>query len=369
MTSPIPLTKPYMTEAIKARVCAVLDSGYLTEGSVTRELEACLRDYLQVRHALAVTSCTTGLEVALRALNIGPGDEVILPDYTFPATAHAVALTGARPVIVDVEKDTLLISPAAVEQALNPRTKALLPVSLFGNPLGYSWISALKQKHSLYIVEDAACALGAEWQGAKVGSLADISVFSLHPRKFITTGEGGIITTNNDAWAAWMRSYTHFGTEQAKTERESTQFVRMGTNYKLSNVQAAIGLGQMQDIDMLLAERRALAQSYTERVTRHPRIQLPSTSAGGKHSWQTFCIFVENSAAVVQKVRQQGIEVQIGTYSLHQQPVFQQPECRLCGNFSGSAHAFAHTLALPLYHGMTEAEQEQVVQSILTCLL
>ncbi len=236
--TPIPLTRPYITDEVKAKVCAVLDSGYLTEGPVTAEFEAAVRRYVGCAHALAVTSCTTGLELALRALLIGPGDEVIVPDYTYPATADAVAIVGATPVIVDVSPDTMLIDYHRVEAAMSARTRAVLPVSGFGNPLDYDRLEAIKKRHGVYLVEDAACSIGAEFKGRKVGSLADISVFSFHPRKFITTGEGGMVTTDNPVWAEWMVSYKHFGMT-ADASRRLTRFGRIGSNYKMSNILAS----------------------------------------------------------------------------------------------------------------------------------
>ncbi len=208
----IPLMKPYVTPEVKQAVCDVLDSGWLTEGPVTRALEESFGRYIGCEYALAVSNCTVGLETALRALGIGPGHEVIVPDYTYPATAFAVNLVGATAVLVDVHPATLLIDYEALEAAITPRTRAVMPVSIFGNPLDYDRLHQIRARHGLYIIEDAACAIGAAFRNTKVGALADISVFSLHPRKFITTGEGGIITTANREWAEWMLSYTHFGT-------------------------------------------------------------------------------------------------------------------------------------------------------------
>ena len=192
----IPLIKPYITDSIKQKVCDVLDSGYMTEGPVTKEFENKLKDYLGCKFLYSVTSATTGLEVALRALGIGPGDEVIVPDYTYPATASVINIVGAKAVIVDVSKKDMLLDFNSLEDAINERTKAIIPVSLFGAPLDYEKLNFIKEKYNLYIVEDAACSIGAVYQGVKVGNQADITVFSLHPRKFITTGEGGIITVS-----------------------------------------------------------------------------------------------------------------------------------------------------------------------------
>ncbi len=360
----IPLIRPYISQEIKDKVCEVLDSGYLTEGPVTREFEQAVKDYLGCGHTLAVTSCTTGLEVALRALGICPGDEVIVPDYTYPATADVVAIVGARTVLVDIFRETMLIDYNALEAAITEKTRVVIAVSLFGNPLNYDRLLAIKEKYGLYLVEDAACALGAEFKGLKVGNQADITVFSCHPRKFITTGEGGIITTNNPEWAAWMDSYKHFGLS-SQGPRQGANFVRIGTNYKLSNLLAAVGLGQMQKIEELLARRIELAGNYLAMLSGHPKVTLPETTALGKHSWQSFCIFIENRDAVMQDLRQDGIEVQIGTYALHLHPPFFASEtCRQVGDLSASKYAFDHCLALPLYHDMTTEDQKTVVREL-----
>ena len=361
----IPLIKPYLPPGTKERVNAVLDSGVLTEGPVTRELEAVAAGFIGCRHALAVTSCTTGLEVALRALGIGPGDEVIVPDYTYPATAEAVAIVGATAVVVDVDPDTMLIDLDQAEDAITPRTKAIMPVSQFGNPLDYARLNKMRQTHGLRIVEDAACALGSEYCGQKTGVLADISVFSMHPRKFVTSGEGGIITTDNPAWADWMNSYKHFGMGVSDS-RLTASFDRTGTNYKLSDILAAVAVGQMRSAGVLLARRRTLAHAYSRALAGKRGVRLPGTTPGGVHSYQTFAVFVENRDAIMKSMRARGVEVQIGTYSLHRQPAFQaDPRYRLGGAYAGSDYAFGHCLALPLYHEMTETDQQCVIDMLL----
>lgn len=364
----IPLIKPYITQEIKDKVCQVLDSGFLTEGQVTREFEETVRNYLGCGQALAVTSCTTGLEIALRALELGPGDEVILPDYTFPATADVVAIVGATPVIVDISPETMLIDYDALEQAITPRTGAIIPVSLFGNPLDYDRLLAIKEKSGLYLVEDAACALGAEFKGVKVGNQADLTVFSFHPRKFITTGEGGVVTSNNPRWVAWMNSYKHFGMGIHES-RLITNFERIGTNYKLSNVLAAIGLCQMQKIEELLARRIALAEHYISLLKSNPQVKIPQTTAQGKHSRQSFCIYIDNRDEIMRRMRETGIEVQIGTYALHLHPAFAHSQnCRLTGDLHNSQYAFSHSLTLPLYHDMAVEDQLTVVNELVRLL-
>ncbi|WP_319762396.1 DegT/DnrJ/EryC1/StrS family aminotransferase [Maridesulfovibrio sp.] len=364
----IPLIRPFLDEYIKKSVLDVLDSGYLTEGSITKKFEQAIAEYTYAKHALAVTNCTVGLEIALRALKIKEGDEVIVPDYTYPATGSAVLLTGATAVVVDIDPATMNIDYDALEAAITPRTRGILPVSLFGNPLDWKRLNEIKQKHDLFIVEDAACSLGAEYEGKKVGTFADISVFSMHPRKFITTGEGGIITTDSDKLGSWMNSFKHFGAN-IQDSREKVIFERVGTNAKLSNVLAAIGLGQMAKIKELLSERRLLAENYISLLDGEPGIQLPLTTVNGLHSYQSFCVFVDNRDKIIERIRTQGVEVQIGTYQLSTQPAFHNhKQCRLADTMTGSAEAFDKCLTLPLFSGMLPQEQERVVNLLKTAV-
>jgi perosamine synthetase len=361
----IPLIKPYITDEVRAKVMEVLDSGYLTEGPVTRELEEQFKVYTGAAHAIAVTSCTTGLELALRALKIGKGDEVIVPDYTYPATADVVEIVGARIVIVDIHPDSMLIDYPALEKAITKKTKAIIPVSIFGNPLDYDNLNRIKKKYKIKIIEDAACAVGAEYKGRKVGNLADVSVFSLHPRKFITTGEGGIVTTNDHALAKWMESYKHFGMGPA-TAREAVRFLSIGTNYKLSNLQAAVGVVQMRHIEELLEKRRVLSGRYAEMLRGKQGISIPAVTEGGRHSFQSFCIFMEKRDKALSVLRAGGIEVQIGTYSLHMHNAFKRNRnCRIMGKMTGSRFAFSYCLALPLHHDLTADEQDRVVDELI----
>jgi dTDP-4-amino-4,6-dideoxygalactose transaminase len=341
-----------------------LDSGYMTEGPVTREFEAAIAGYVGCPHAIAVTSCTTGLEIALRAAGIGPGDEVIVPDYTHPATAAVVAIVGATIVLVDVDPETMLIDYDAAEAAITSRTRALLPVSQFGNPLDYDRLDALRGANNLVVIEDAACALGAEYKGNKVGSQADVAVFSCHPRKFITTGEGGIVVTNNDELAKCMQSYKNFGIGRADS-RAGARFERFGTNYKMSDILAAVGISQMEHIDEMLARRQELARNYARFLRDHEQIRLPVTTAGGTHSYQTFCVLIDNRDHVLTELRSQGIEVQIGTYALHRHRAYVNgSQCRHAGGLAGSDTAFERCLALPLSHTLTAAEQEEVLSGL-----
>jgi dTDP-4-amino-4,6-dideoxygalactose transaminase len=364
----IPLIKPFIPEDALSRIGDVLESGYLTEGPVTKEFESLCKDYIGVKHAYAVCNCTVGLEAALRAVDVGPGDEVIVPDYTYPATASVVHLVGATPVLVDVDPRSMLIDLEKASAALTPRTKAIMPVSLFGNPLDYDQLKKFKEKHDLIVIEDAACSIGAKYKETMVGAWADISVFSMHPRKFITTGEGGLVTTNNPEYAAFIDAYKHFGIQKS-AEREPMVFGMMGTNYKLCNIQAALGVAQMHLIDDLLQRRVDLAHRYDEMLGSIEGIEIPKVVEGGRHSYQTYSVSVDKRDLIMKSMREQGIEVQIGTYSLHMHPAFQtESHCMIRGNLTGSITACNKALALPLFHDMTELQQIRVCQTLISLL-
>lgn len=364
MSYRIPLTKPVIPFETRDRVGEVLDSGFLTEGPVTRAFEDSFRNWLGCGDAIAVSSCTTGLEVALRCLGVGPGDKVIVPDYTHPATAQAVLVTGATAVIVDVSTDSMLIDYDALESAVDESTRAVMAVPAFGNPLDYERLEAFRVRTNLPVVEDAAPAFGARFRDQAVGTWADVSVFSFHPRKTLTTGSGGMITTENAEWAAWMRSYKHFGIE-TPAGALLPSFVRVGTNYRMSDILAAVGLAQMEVIGDVLKERQMLAESYLERLRDVPGVKIPRTTEGGNHAYQSFCIFVKNRDAVLTKLRSVGIEAQIGTFALHREDVFtSDPRCQVVGDPVGSRWVYDHCLTLPLYVGMKEGEQEEVVMEL-----
>jgi len=359
----VPLCRPYLPPETRQELDRVLASGYLTEGESTRKLEALVAEASGCEHAAAVTSCTVGLEIGLRCLGIGPGDEVLVPDYTFPSTALSVMNTGAIPVLVDVDPATMLMDMDKAGAAVSPKTKAVVPVSIFGNPVDYGRLDDFRCRHGLLVMEDAACALGASQKGRLAGSAAELSVFSFHPRKLVTTGEGGMIVTNDAKLAAKVRSYAHFGMDMNPAQREGVHFVGSGTNSKLSNIQAVLGVVQLRHLDEILTRRRAQVSRYLELLRDIPGIVLPSVTSDGEHSWQSFCLFVKNRDKVLGELRQRGVEAQIGTYALHLHDFFVR-NCRIPGPLVGSKEAFGACLALPLFHEMLDKEQEYVVAQL-----
>lgn len=360
------LARPNVGEQELELVRQVLDSKHLVEGPMTREFERTVADYVGVRHGIACTSATTGLELALRVLGIRQGDEVIVPDFTHPATALVVLTVGAEPVLVDVNLDTCNVDAEKIEGAITSRTKAAIPVSLFGRPLDIDPINELRDKHGIHIIEDAACSLGSEIDGRKVGSLTDITIFSFHPRKIFATGDGGLITTDNDEWAEKINSIKRFG---AATIEGKTQFVRWGTNYRLSDILGAVALGQVRRIKEIIDDRTEKARVYDELLENVNGIRIPHIEPNVKHNYQTYVVYIKKEGlrdAIIEKMKKREIEVQMGTYALHLQPFFKNT--KRIGSLSNSLKLYENLLALPLNHELTYEDQKRVVEELENCL-
>jgi len=359
----IQLMKPNVGEHEIELVKKVINSGYLTEGPMVREFETKVAEYIGVKYAIACTSATVGLELSLRALGVGPGDEVIVPDFTHPATALAVMTVGAKPVLVDVELESRNTNAELIEEAITEKTRATIPVSLFGNPLEMDRINKLRDKYSISIIEDAACSLGSEINGKKVGSLTDLTVFSFHPRKVFTTGDGGLITTDNDYLAELIKSMKRFGI--GKIDDNKTGFVRWGTNSRMSDIHGAIALGQIRRIDDILRDRIEKAKIYYELLENVEGIEVPIYKPHVKTNFQTYAIYIKKDGMrdkIMKELRNKNIEVQIGTYALHTQPVFKN--VRKIGELKNSYVLYKNLLALPLHHELTLEDQERIVYEL-----
>lgn len=364
----IPLCKPYFPSSCLDEIASILDSGWVTEGPATTALEEAVVQLLgEGTHAIATSNCTMGLEIALQASGIEPGDEVIVPDFTFPATATAVQRAGAVPVLVDVSRDSITLDPTAVERALSPKTRAIVVVSTFGYPADYEALRAIADANGLFLFEDAACSLGSRLNGRPIGTACDWAVFSFHPRKFITTGEGGMIVTKRSDWAARVRSLKRFG---GRVEESGTlRFVETGTNAKLSNVLAALGLSQLAIIDELLQQRVFQVSEYMRLLGGRDEIAFPPRRAGAEPNYQTFGVLVERRDEILSDLRNRGIEAQIGTYALHREPAFASgPRCRQAGPFEGCTYFADHFLALPLFHELNVTQIEEVCSTLLSSL-
>jgi perosamine synthetase len=343
----IRLGNPNLGDAELAEVAAVLETGMLTMGPKVAELEDELARACEVEHALVVSSGTAALHVAVLALGLEPGDEVVVPAYTFPATANVCVLAGLKPVLVDVDPATMNIDPAKVE--VGPRTKAILPVHLFGRP------APLEQlPEGPAILEDAAGALGARRAGHACGGLGLLGCLSFHPRKIVTTGEGGAVTTNDERIATAVAALRNHGWHSIVPPNMPAP----GFNYRLSDILCAVGLPQIRRLDELLAARTRVADGYTERLRDLPAL-LPAADDGDVHGWQAYVIQIDDRDRVLAELRAQGIEAQIGTYALQLLGAYREQ-----GDFPGASRVFERALALPFHTGLTESDLDRVAEAL-----
>ncbi|HKA26312.1 MAG TPA: DegT/DnrJ/EryC1/StrS family aminotransferase [Gaiellaceae bacterium] len=345
-TELIRLAWPDVGPAEAGAVAEVLESGQLTMGPKVDEFERGLAAACGTEHAVVVSSGTAALHLAVLALGIGPGDEVLVPAYTFPATANVVAFVGARPVLVDVDPETMNLDPGKIEPG--PKTKAIVAVDLFGRP------GRIEQlPNDVPVLEDAAGALGAKRRGRPCGSLGALACLSFHPRKIITTGEGGAVTTDDAELADAVRRMRHHGIEP----RGGFEIAHAGLNYRLSDILCAVGIPQLARLGELLATRTRIAAGYTERL--HDVVETPTADDGDVHGWQAYVIQVDGAADKIAALREQGIEAQVGTYALHRLAAYRDQ-----GEFPGAARVFDRAIALPFHTRLTESDLDRVAEAL-----
>lgn len=358
------LARPELGEDELAEVRSVLASGQLTQGPMVEAFEAMVGEVSGARHAVAVTSATTALHLSLAALDIGAGDEVLVADFTFPATANVVVQQGATPVLVDIDLDTFAMNVAELERRITSRTRAIIPVDPFGLPADLEPILAVGRRAGVPVIEDAACALGATYRGRPTGSLAASGCFSFHPRKSITTGEGGMVTTSDDALADRLRLLRSHGGVRADGR---FTFDAAGYNYRLSDILAAVGVAQMRKLSTFLGSRRQVAAWYDARLAHVERLRPPMTPPWATHTFQSYVALLDEDVdrdSVIAALRSDGIESTLGTYALHAQPYFMRTLGHQPGDLPNSHRAFRSTIALPLHGGMSERDVEDVVVSL-----
>ena len=362
--APIPLASPWTGEEELEEIRAVLASGYLSQGPKVEEFEAQVAAAVGSRYAFATSSCTTAMHLALVALGIGPGDEVLVPDFTFPATANVVVQQGAVPVLVDVEPGTYNVDPTDLARHLTGRTRAIMPVHLFGLSADLDPCLAFAREHGLAVIEDAACAIGATYKGRACGSFGDVGCFSFHPRKVITTGEGGMVVTDRADLAERFQLFRSHGGVRAAGR---FTFEEAGFNYRLSDVHAALGTVQMRRLPEIVTRRRALAARLTERLAAVPGVNPPVEPAWAGHIFQAYVVTVDDGLdrdGLVALLRERGIESTIGTYALHAQPFFGRAYGYREGQLPCSAGIARQSLALPLFPQMSDAQVDRVAEGV-----
>lgn len=364
----VPLLRPYFDSDEIKEIQKVLASGWVSQGPEAKLFEEMVAKYLGIKRAIAVTNCTSALHLALLCLGISRGDEVLVADYTFPATAHAVLYCGAKPVFVDVNPGTYNMDPEKIEEKITERTRAIIPVHAFGQPAEMDRIMLVAQEHGLKLVEDAACAMGAKYRGKYAGTIGDLGCFSFHARKGITTGEGGMIATDVDAYANKARYLSTFGMTAAWDREKSDkliipEFNDTGYNYKMSDITAAVGVAQMKKLDSIIKRKRELAKYWDEKLENDIElVKPPQVARDAMHIYQSYVAVVDRSInrnRLIEDMMNLGIQTQIGTYSCHIQPVYQSSDDCPC-----SRQVFETAIALPIYYTLKESEIDLAIEAL-----
>jgi perosamine synthetase len=369
----IPITKPFLGEEEAQAAADAIRSGWVAQGPLVAKFERAIAERLGVRHVVATSNCTTALHLALICAGIGPGDEVIVPSFTFIATANAVLYVGARPVFVDIDPRTYNIDSAKIEAAITPRTRAIIPVDQIGLAAELDAVCEIAERHSLRIVEDAAPALGATYRDRPVGSISPITCFSLHPRKSITTGEGGLITTDDDDVAVRARVIRSHGASISDLARHNASTVtieayeELGYNYRMTDIQAAIGIEQLKKLDDVLARRKRLAERYNALLTEIPGVTTPYSPEYAPHTYQSYCVWLDPAqtaprAEVMERMLALGVATRRGVMAIHEEPYYVERFGAV--SLPVTEAATRETLLLPLFATMTDGEQDRVVSAL-----
>jgi dTDP-4-amino-4,6-dideoxygalactose transaminase len=347
---------PDITDQDIAAVTEVLKSGMLVQGKKVAELEETLAAYLGAEHAIALSNGTSTLHLALIALGVGPGDEVIVPAFSYIATANVVELVGAAPIFVDIDIRTFNIDVAQIEKHITAKTKAIMPVNEFGLAADLSMITAIAQKYRIPVIEDSACALGAK-EGTKfTGTYGTLGSFSFHPRKAITSGEGGVLVTNDKALADKIRILRNHGIEM---QNGMMEFVVAGFNYRMTDFQAAMLCSQLKRLDTIIEKRQKLAAVYG-RELKNPKFSKPYIPEGKLHTWQTYHVVVDSSLdrnELIAQLKAQGIGTNYGAQCMPYQQFFKNKYKLDCEKlFPNAMLAYTNGLALPLYEKLNEED-------------
>jgi len=372
----LPITAPCFDEAEISALRACLQSKWVTQGPLARKFEELFAQRHQVQYALATTSCTAALHLAASALGLGPGDEVVVPAFTWVTSAHCAEYVGARAVFADIDLDTFNLDPEALAAAITPRTQAVVVVHLFGLAAPMEPILAIARQRSLAVIEDAACAVGSTYRGRPVGGFGDAGCFSFHPRKVITTGEGGMVTTNRSDIASAVASLRNHGAcghpgpaDPSPQPYAMGTFDRLGYNLRLSDIQAAVGVAQMAKLDRLLEERRRLAERYTALLGGLADVAVPSVPEGCGHTYQAYVIRLREGGmarrnAVMEQLARRGIQTRPGTHAVHRLGYYRNKYGLCPDQFPNACLAEDTSITLPIFPGMSEADQERVVSAL-----
>lgn len=371
----IPISLPHTGEEEWLAAKEPIMTGWLTAGPKVREFEEIFAKRHGVKHAMAVTSATTALHLALVALGVKEGDEVIVPAFTWISTANVVIYCGAKVVFVDVDRNTFNIDANDLKKKITSKTKAIIPVHLFGLCADMDAVKAVAG--DIPLVEDGACAAGAGYKGKPAGSLGTIGCFSFHPRKSVTTGEGGMITTNDDKLAEIISSLRNHGASVSEEQRHHgpkpyilPEFNMLGYNYRMTDLQAAVGIVQLKKLDLFIDEREKWARYYDEQLKDIPWIRTPHVGADYKHGWQSYVVYIDETKApmkrndMMEKLQQMGISTRPGTHAPHMLAYYAQKYTIKPEDFPGAKDCNDFSMSIPLFNKMTKEDYEYVVYAL-----
>lgn len=381
----LPISRPYFGQEEREAVQRPLETGWVVQGPYVAEFEQRFAEYIGAEHAVATTSCTTALHIAVAALGVKPGDEVIVPAFTWVSTANVVEYLGGRPVFVDVDLETFNVDTSLIEAAVTERTVGIIPVHLFGLAADMPAVSEVAERHGLWVLEDAACGFGTRQRGAHAGTLGTAGCFSFHPRKSITTGEGGMLTTDDAELARLARTLRDHGASRSDFARHGARnsflladYDHLGFNFRMTDLQAAVGCVQLDRADFILGERARLADGYDQRLADLDWLRLPQTADGDTHGWQAYvCLFApedpvptnvaslhDRRNALMGALEDEGIATRPGTHAPVETGLYMQRYGLQVGQFP-RAHAAANlSVALPLFPGMTDGDLDRVADSL-----
>jgi dTDP-4-amino-4,6-dideoxygalactose transaminase len=370
----IPVMRPWLGEEEAAAAAAAVSSGWVAQGPRVAEFEEAFAAAIGASYAVAVSSCTTALHLTLVVAGIGPGDEVVVPSLSFIATANAARYVGAVPVFADVDEATQNLTPTTVEPCLTPRTRAVILVDQAGVPADLEAMRALCEPRGIAVVEDAACAIGSSYRGRPTGAGADLATFSFHPRKLLTTGEGGMLVTPDPDVAARLRRLREHGMDLSAAARHASRqpviehYTELGFNFRMTDIQAAVGLVQLRKLDQLIARRRMLAQRYQQLLAGIPGVRTITDPAYGTTNYQSFWVLLPDDFPVsrdelLQQLAQTGVSARRGIMAAHLEPAY---EGLTHGPLPVTERLTAQTLILPLFHDLGESEQDIVVSVIVS---
>lgn len=371
----IPFHKPYITDEEIAEVVDSLKSGWITMGPKTIKFEEEFGLYIDSKHAIAVNSCTAALHLALKAIDLKPNDEVIIPTMTFTATGEVVCYFGAEPIIVDVEKDTHNINVSLIEKAITPKTKAIIPVHFAGQPCDMDIIMQLAKSYQLRVIEDAAHSLPAWYKDTKIGMISDMTCFSFYATKTLATGEGGMVTTENDEWAEKIKILRLHGISKDAWKRYTNEgswyyeVVEAGYKYNMTDIQAALGLAQLKKVELMWEMRKEIAQKYTKAFEHLEEIITPYTKPDRKTAWHLYVIKLNLDALkidrnkFIEELKQRGISASVHFIPLHRHPFYKNTFGYIVKDFPDAEWIYERIISLPIYPGMTDEDVDSVIES------